>query len=1093
MQETMTQLPSMNFKMIYRLSLVLICLMSCSDKNEEEIQEDISQNPKPQFFKSIEGSLSGIDFSNDLYSKGDLNIIEYLYYYNGGGVAVIDINNDGLDDIYFSANQKPDQFYLNLGNMKFKDISKESGISQDSTWSTGVTSVDINKDGFLDIYVCKVGNYKSLRAKNELYVNQGDNTFKESASEYGLDFSGFSTQAAFFDYDNDGDDDMYLLNHSIHSTNSYGNIKTRSNSDSLSGDVFFKNLSEQGEKRFKEVTSEVGIYNSALGYGLALAVSDVNSDGYLDIYVGNDFHENDYLYINDGKGDFSEQSENFFNHTTRFTMGVDFGDVNNDGLLDAFTLDMMPNRSDVFLKSGGEDTDKVNSIKKAFGFQQQYARNHLQLNGNSSFRDVALASEVHATDWSWSPLIFDVDNDGLNDLYITNGIYKRPNDLDYIKYLSTVDFAKYKSSTQDSIESLLIETMPALKIQNTLFKNNGQLNFEMMVMDDIEGSFSNGAAYSDLDNDGDLDVIVNNINQPALLLENQSVNSNYLKIHLENNQGRTVGSKVYVYSDSLEQIKEQTVVKGFQSSSTREMVFGLGDHTEVDSVVVIWNDFKKATIVNPDLNTILSVSNENALPYKYPEIKQTLLTNFGFTHVEDDYLDYEFDALVPERLSTEGPSAITADFNGDDILDVFIGGARGQSPELFLSNSRGNLENKTPAIFKEDEKFEDVDAATIDIDSDGDLDIYALSGGNDYQDGHPLLQDRIYINDGKGNFRKLRSELLKTNGGSVSVGDFNGDKLDDLFIGNRSIANSYGLSPNSIILKNVGNSQFEIETSLRLGMVTDSEWVDLDGNGFMDLVVVGDWMPITLLSYDGSKFDVTTEKFGLNQTNGMWNCLTITDINQDGKLDILAGNAGLNLKWKASVENPVTMYLNDFDKNSKLDQIIFYDFFGTNVPFASRDQLTTQLPFLKKKFNNYKTFSTVNDINDLIDKDQMNNVQTKNVYELRSMLFIQTEDGFEAKPLPIEAQLSSIEDFLVDGSYTFYTGNFDGYVTELGQSSANSGGVMIYEQENFKQLSSLHLPKDFFGRHFLKISDNNYVVIANNGPSKLIKKEELKL
>ena len=507
------------------------------------------------YFNHVPADSSGIHFSNDLQYSNDLNIIEYLYYYNGGGVALGDINNDGLDDIYLTANQTSDRLYLNLGNLKFKDITEEAGIKTDATWSSGVTMEDINNDGFLDIYISKVGNYKTPKAHNLLYINNGDATFAEVSSTYGLDFSGLSTQSAFFDYDNDGDMDMYLLNHSVHTPRSYGNIDFRGKQDSLSGDRFYENKLNEGKLIFEDVTETSGIYSSALGYGLALAISDVNKDGLLDIYVGNDFHENDYLYINQGDKSFKESVATYLNQTTRFTMGVDIVDINNDLLPDIFSLDMMPFDAAIFMKSGGEDSDKISQIKAGFGFEDQYARNTFQLNtGDGHFADIALMTETHATDWSWSPLIQDYDNDGLSDIFITNGIYKRPNDLDYINYISTIDFAKYQKDKQNEIEKKLIDQMPTVNISNIVFKNKGNFEFERLTDNSgLTPSYSNGAAYSDLDNDGDLDLVVNNINEKATLLENRiDVNrtNNYFKITLKGNEklNNPQGEKLIEYT-----------------------------------------------------------------------------------------------------------------------------------------------------------------------------------------------------------------------------------------------------------------------------------------------------------------------------------------------------------------------------------------------------------------------------------------------------------------------------------------------------------------------------------------------------------------
>ncbi|MFP2995743.1 VCBS repeat-containing protein [Spongiivirga sp. MCCC 1A20706] len=1081
-----------NFKLIVSFFTTLLVL-GCS---KEQVKENETSSKSPIYFNEVNPDSSGVLFSNDLYHKSDLNIIEYLYYYNGGGVAIGDINNDGLEDIYFTANQKPDKLYLNKGNLTFEDITENAGIKIDSTWSSGVTMADVNNDGYLDIYVSKVGNYKSLKSVNQLYLNNGDTTFTESAKEYGLDFSGFSTQASFFDYDQDGDLDMYLMNHSIHTPRSYGNIKKRKQKDSLSGDILYENQLEKKIKGFVDVTDSAGIYSSALGYGLALITSDIDNDGLVDIYVGNDFHENDYLYINQGDKTFKEESEKLLNSTSRFTMGVDTGDLNEDLKTDIFTLDMMPDDAEIFLKSGGEDTDKVSQIKENFGFQTQYARNHMQLGGDSNFSDVALLTNTHASDWSWSALIEDYDNDGINDIFVTTGIYKRPNDLDYINYLSSVNFASYDQTKLDEIEKELIDQMPTLSIANAIFKNNGRLQFTKLSENaGLKPSYSNGAAIADLDNDGDIDIAVNNINQTASILENRSHSSkrNFVSFSLKGNEEyfNVLGTKIKVYTGGGKFVKELTGSRGFQSSSTHKIHFGLGSYTKIDSIKIFWPDGKLQTEKNVPVNQENLITRTTNLKSSDQKSNKDLSYEiFPFTHLENNYLDYEQEALIPEKLSMEGPAVVHDDFNGDGVSDLFIGNSKNQIAQLYI-NDNGNYVRINKSQFAIDQFSEDVDAASFDFDNDGDLDIYVISGGNDKVEGDFSLQDKVYINDGTGNFKKLKSILPATNGGSISVGDFNNDGFDDLFIGSRSMPGGYGLSPYSFILKNTGKNSFEILKKERFGMITDSEWADVNGDSLIDLILVGDWMPVTILINNGDDtFINKTAELGLGDTNGMWNTIEIADIDSDGKVDIIAGNAGLNMKWKASKEKPVKLYIDDFDNNEQPDPIIFYDLNGTYVPFASKDKLASQMPFIKKKFTSYSDFSKVNTIEDLTGKKENEILETRYIKELRSMVFYNKSTKFDAMPLPVEAQMSSIEDIIVvpeeKGTLKLiYVGNNNRYVTELGNNNSNAGGV-FYNYNNSNSFSAHHklpIPANINSRKIVKIGNQRYLVIVNNDKS----------
>ena len=1070
----------MNKTSFYILILlaVIACKMPISDSDEIYIK-----------LESLGSELTGINFNNKLESKPDLNIIEYLYYYNGGGVGILDVNNDGLDDIFFSGNEVGDELYLNEGDMKFKNITQSAGINSENNWSTGVAIADVNNDGLVDIYVSTVSDYKNLEGHNRLYINNGDLTFTETSKETGLDFVGFGTQASFFDYDNDGDLDVYLLNHSIHTPRNYGRANKRFEKDLKSGDRIYENLLNEGNFKFVEVTEKSGIYSSSLGYGLAISTIDVNQDGYTDIYVGNDFHENDYLYLNNGDKTFSEVSKEKISHTSRFTMGVDISDINGDLIQDIFTLDMMPFKSDIFMKSGGEDSDKVSQIKKDYGYNEQLARNHMQLGTNEGiFKEVALITNTYATDWSWSVLIEDFDNDADNDIFISNGIYKRPNDLDFINFQSNILYENYREE-ENRLERDLIDQMPMLKIPNILFSQKSDYNFEMLGESiGIPPTYSNGSAVSDLDNDGDLDIVSNNINDKAQILENKSENlkKSFIQFNIKNNNGSpSLGTKIIAYTGNKKMIKEITGSRGYASSSSTRVHFGLANYKKVDSIEIKW--------INGITNKYYDLG-VNQIHEFYPNIENVnlntsnLLTvseieEFNYKHIENNYLDYEREPLMPERLSIEGPAYVGSDFNGDGIKDIFIGGAKLQSPELLIQNIDGSFKKIKNIVFEQDSQFEDIDAEAFDFDQDGDMDIYVMSGGNEYVDGDINLMDRLYINNGNGLFNKFPANLPSTNGGSISSADFNKDGYSDLFIGSRSIPGGYGLSPISVIVKSSPetDSYFEVVAQSPLGMITDSKYTDINNDNILDIVVVGDWMPITILIGEGdNKFSNQTTMYGLANTSGFWNTIEIADLNNDGKKDIIAGNSGLNHKLKASIENPVKIYLDDFDENTSLDPIIFYNFFGEPVPFASRDKLVNSLPYLKKKFLKYNDFIKAKNIELLTEKDEI--FETKSIYEMRSMAFMQNEENiFTPSPLPSPLQLSSIEDFYIDGNKIYYVGNYTGNVSELGPSLSNSGGVLTgFDGYNYDSHKSLGLPINYEARHIDKINKNSLLIIGNN-------------
>jgi len=1055
-----------------------VSLINCKDSNEMPVHDIL--------FESLDSNFSGIDFINQLTFKPYLNIIEYLYYYNGGGVAVGDINNDGLEDIFFTANQGIDRLYLNMGNLQFRDITRQAKLDLSPSWSNGVTMDDVNNDGFIDIYVSKLpmeGLFKNQSTHNLLYINNGDLTFTESSNDYGLDFLGFSTQSTFFDYDKDGDLDMYLMNHATHSVRSYGTTKKRKEKDSISGDRFYENLLDEGKNEFIEVTEKSGILSSPLGYGLALTTTDINDDGWLDIYVGNDFHENDYIYINNKDKTFTESFKKYFKHSSRFTMGIDVADLNEDGKLDIFTTDMMPFDSKIALKSGGEDTDKLTKIKSDYGFEPQYSRNHFHLKKSyGDYAEVGLLTKTYATDWSWSVLLQDYDNDGINDIFISNGIAKRPNDLDYINYLSSSNYSNFVLTKQNKMKEELIDQMPELKIPNMLFKNKGNLDFGNINQSFFgDPSYSNGSAYSDLDNDGDLDLIVNNINSIASILENKTSKENKsLTIELKNNKP-IKGSRVTLFkSNDKVDVKEAITTRGFQSSSSHRLHFGLGK-SKVDSISVRWTDGKTQNLTGPFKEKIQIIYNPDQLKEKSIDVKNNFsLSVLPYKHEEDTYLDYEREKLIPELLSSEGPAFILEDFNNDQMLDIFIGGARYRPSQILIANESG-YELADINDFRIDQKYEDVSAASFDADNDGDMDIYVVSGGNDYKENDELMMDRIYINDGNANFSRLPVSLPSTNGSIVVPHDIDNDGYDDLFVGSRSIPGGYGLSPYSFIIKNTRDGNFEPIVQSRLGMITDAKWGNIDSDPEFELIVVGDWTPIIVIDEnENGKFVASKLKGGENYY-GLWNTVELADLNNDGKSDILVGNTGKNFKWQPTMELPVYLYVDDFDDNEQSDPIIFYDFFGTYRPFNTKDNLSSQMPMIKKRFNKYKDFSKVETIENLTGKKEKNILEIKKLTELKSMLFINEGENFKPTVLPFESQWSSIQDFYWsnDTKEIFYVGNSEEFVTELGIQSANPGGIIEFNNKPIHK-EFLPLPISLNLRRVVKLNNDNILLIAND-------------
>lgn len=1008
--------------------LLLFLFFSC---RKEEAENSL--------FTRMPVSETDIGFVNQLTEDEDFNMIEYLYFNNGAGVAAGDINNDGLIDLYFTSNQQSNKLYLNKGNFQFEDITAAAGVAGTGNWTTGVTMADVNGDNLLDIYVCSVGNYKKFEGRNQLFINQGNLKFEEQAAEYGLNFEGYSTQAAFFDYDLDGDLDMYLLNHSVHTTRSYGMANLRHENDERAGDRLFRNENVNGEVYFRNVTGEAGIYSSHIGYGLGVNICDINNDGFPDIFVSNDFHENDYLYINNSDGTFTEQFKKSFASTSRSSMGNDVGDFNNDGLLDVIVLDMLPDREKIRKQSGGEDDYELFQIKLEHGYSHQFVRNTLQLNlGDGLFAEIGRLAGVHSTDWSWSPLFCDVDNDGWKDLFITSGIYRRANNLDYVDFLTGGNRFFPEKDNSDVPDKTIYEKMPLYPNINYLYRNNSDLTFSDMSSDwgFDSRSFSNGSAYADLDNDGDLDLIVNNINETASVYRNNAEtlrNNHFLTVNLLGDSGNTraVGARVLLYSNGRKQMAEVYTTRGFLSSSTHLLHFGLGENETIDSLIVRWPNLREQTFTTIPADTLITLTMngtrkplvwEDRVVRKYYLFEPATITGLQFKHEEDNYTDFDTQHLIPSDLSEEGPALAIGDINGDRMDDIFVGGAKGQAAAIFIQHTDGSFSRKDSPLLERDRFSEDVDAAFFDADGDQDLDLYIVRGGNESLPGDPFLADRFLINNGAGNFEVCPQNampFMTFNGACVRPGDFDNDGDWDLFVGGRSIPGAYGLSPNHVLLENDGNGFFTDVTPTRideneaLGMVTDACWLDFDNDNDNDLVVTGEWMKVHLFENRGGYFSNITNAAGLEQTAGWWNCIDAADVDNDGDTDLIVGNLGNNSLLHGSPERPLQMYLNDFDNSGTLEQVISINENGNYYTAASLDQLTRQINGFRKKYPAYSDFAGKT-VTDIFGEETLGNSVLKEIVLLKSCVFRNNGDGtFGREELPREAQFSAVQDVLV--------------------------------------------------------------------------------
>lgn len=1078
-----------------------IMLLSCKN-NQENI-----------LFKLIDSEHSGITFSNEIAPTKDLNIFNYMYFYNGGGVGAGDLNNDGLVDLIFTANQKQSKIYLNEGGLKFKDITEQSNFKAGLGWSNGVSIVDINQDGMLDFYISQVGNYETLTGHNLLFVckeiKNGVPNYEEVSKDFGLDLVGFGTQAVFADFDLDGDLDFFQLNHSVHKNGTFGKRELFLNTyHPLAGDRLFINLGN----KYVEKTKSSGIHSSALGYGLGVAIGDVNFDGYPDMYIGNDFHENDYLYINQTNGIFKDEIDSRIRHTSRFSMGVDIADINNDIFPEIVSLDMLPYKPNLLKRSEGEDAYYNFNFKIKQGYNYQFARNNLQLNnGDDTFSEIGLFANIHATDWSWSSLFMDFDNDGIKDLFISNGINKRMNDMDYINYVSNDEIqAKIENKSFDESDVSLVDLLPEVKVPNAFYKNNTNLQFELInqKVDKNPDSYSNGAVYADLDNDGDLDIVTNNINDKAFVYENQS-NTIFPKqkslticfLGPEKNKN-AIGTKVLLFKKNETFTFEKFPVRGFQSSSETPLVIGLGINPQIDSILIIWSDktYQKISYDSTKAK-VKVVYSKGQKVFNYQTFKElrnnqvdyddiTTKVNLNVNHLENQFNEFDREALIPNQISREGPAVAVADINHDGLDDVYLGSSRDNLSRVFLQNKNGKFIEKYQKALEVDTTFEEIDAKWVDLNHDTHLDLVVASGGNEFFGKSEWLKPRVYFNDGLGNLIKANDSFknIFVNASVVLALDFNNDNHQDLFVGGRSVPFGYGKKADSYLFQNDGKGNFKDVTNKfapefkSLGFVKDAKLIDINGDKTQELVVALEWDGIVV-------FDKKFNKRLLTNKKGWWNFVYAVDIDADGDLDILAGNLGLNSRLKASEKQPIKMYVNDFDDNGRVEQILTYFVENKEVIFADKREIERQLPYVKKKYLMAKDFSIAS-LDDIFGQKKIaeSSVFEANYFE-NSILINDGKGSFTLQSLPKNMQYSPFYDAVIASKdkgltdFIFAANTFDANI-QMGLYDASYGGIYSIDSKlNASKSTFRKLPVLGQVRKVVKIKIDKkdaFLIVKNN-------------
>ncbi|HTE00640.1 MAG TPA: VCBS repeat-containing protein [Mucilaginibacter sp.] len=1084
-------MPNKNVRLI--ILLLLIASSACNRLNK-----------KPELFTLQSNEEIGIPFINQLNDLQRTNVFAFRNYYNGGGVAIGDLNNDGLNDVFLISNQGSNKLYINKGNWKFEDVTEKAGVKGAKYWSTGVTLVDINGDGWLDIYVCHSGNGPDASRGNELFINQHNGSFKEEAEKYGLTDKGLSTQAIFFDYDNDGDLDCFVLNNSFRPIGSFDFTQNlRDVVDKLGGARLYRN--DNGH--FTNVTKEAGIYSSDIGFGLGVSVVDINQDGYPDIYVSNDFFERDYLYINQKNGTFKEDIQSETGHLSQASMGSDIADINNDSQYDIFTTEMLPEGDKRLKQMASFESYDVKKLKQKDGYFNQYMQNCLQINnGDGTFSETAFYSGVSATDWSWGALMFDMDNDGWKDIFVSNGIYKDLTDQDYIEFLGNREnMTKIAEGRKKFDFKDFTDKMISTPLSNYAFLNNHNLTFTNKAEEFglAKPSFSNGAVYGDLDNDGDNDLVINNENMPAFIYKNNAEKSknNYIQIKLQGSSLNRfgVGATIKAFANGSEVLYYNQPTRGFEScTSPNLLTIGLGKCSQVDSVQIIWPGGNYEVVKNLKTNKVYTFQQPNA-KLKYDFVAKPVKTMFAGVektlfdsipkHIEDDFIDFDNEKLMLQMLSTENPYMAAGDINKDGLTDFYFGGSKGSPSAIYTQQKSGKFTKYIPEDFQKQTYLENAGAAFGDFDGDGDEDIIVGVGGNADEAETPIYFPRFFENDGKGHFHRNSEKTIHAavNASIITACDYDKDGHLDLFIGGRSVPGLYGSSPKSFVMHNDGTGHFtDVSKEVfggdnKLGMVTAAKWADLDNDGYPDLIVAGNWMGIKIFKNLKGKF---TEDKSLANYKGWWSSLEVADADGDGKLDIIAGNLGLNSKFWASADEPMRTYVKDFDNNGTKECVTsMYRSDHIQYVFHMKPELVGQLPILKKRFLKYVDYAG-KPFNEVFTDDMLAGAEVHEINYMYSAVFFNKGKTFQCQPFPLNAQLSSVNTIICDDLYNngskaiILAGNFYGFKPEVGRLDANYGQVYTYNKNKFTYMPSIKSGLN------LKGQVNSSLLIKNNKGNK---------